>query len=613
MGAALSIVVARAYATEQEGRVLILNGLDPYLPAYLAMDSGMRGRLATDTTKRILYFSESLDTQRFSMLDLEPDYVSLMTRKYSGLHIDVVVAIGQLAIEFFARHGEQLWPGARVVFEDSYAVYAGPVVRPPTAADALHYSSEAETIAIARQLQPKARRIVVVSGTADLDRSAEQLARTALSTGTERLPEEFLTGLPLDELLVRVAAEPADSIVIYLSQFRDREGRPYMPREVLRALGGISKAPLYGTSETFLGFGMAAGSVESFEDKGRLMADRVLEALLGRPSDPKRAYPKSICIADAHALKRWSLDERRLPTGCEIHFADPSFWRRYGWQSALVLAILAGQTALIVALFAQHRRRRIAEAESRKRFAELAHINRRVSMEEFSASIVHELKQPLASIHLNASAAKTLVRAEPANLEKMAEILDDIKSDDQRAIDVLDRVGDMVRKTEFEVRNTDLNEAIEQIMKVLAGEASVRGVLVKSELEPGLSKVSVDSVLLKQVILNLALNAMEAMHDQPADKRVMTIRSRRANVREAGVSVADSGAGIAQESIGGIFDPFVTTKPGGMGMGLAISRTIVEAYGGRIHAENAPTGGAVFYFTLPFASCADQTNHHPAG
>ena len=104
--------------------------------------------------------------------------------------------------------------------------------------------------------------------------------------------------------------------------------------------------------------------------------------------------------------------------------------------------------------------------------------------------------------------------------------------------------------------------------------------------------------------MNLALNAMEAMHDVPAEKRVLTIRSRRADGKQAEVSVADCGTGIPEESMGGIFDAFVTTKPGGMGLGLAISRTIIEAHGGAIRAENAPDGGAVIRFTLPLAAAA---------
>jgi two-component system sensor kinase FixL len=126
-------------------------------------------------------------------------------------------------------------------------------------------------------------------------------------------------------------------------------------------------------------------------------------------------------------------------------------------------------------------------------------------------------------------------------------------------------------------------------------------VVLKAELEPGLPKVSADRVQLQQVILNLALNAMESMNDNPAEKKTLTIRSRRANDKAAEVSVADSGGGIPDELLPRIFEPFVTSKSTGMGLGLAISRTIIEAHGGDIRAENAQGGGALFRFTLPFA------------
>ena len=154
-------------------------------------------------------------------------------------------------------------------------------------------------------------------------------------------PVEFLSGLPLPELAARVAAEPADTIVIYLAQFRDRDGRPYTPREVLRAISETSVAPVYGAAETYIGFGVAAGSVESYEARGRLVGEQVRAALRGGPPDPGRVLLEtpSRCVADARALQRWSLDERRLPSGCEIRFADRPFWRQYWWQIAVTLAI----------------------------------------------------------------------------------------------------------------------------------------------------------------------------------------------------------------------------------------------------------------------------------
>jgi signal transduction histidine kinase len=603
VGAAFSIFIAPACAAEQEARVLILNTADTYLPGHMVIENAMRARLSSDTTSRVEYFFESLDAYRFSMDALEPELLALLSKKYSALRIDVVVAVSRPAIEFFERHGAQLWPGARVVYNAFSAEYVGPVPLPPNVTAVVSYQDVAGTIALARRFQLNLRRVVIISGATEVERSAAQLARNALSTGANRVPAEFFSGLPLEELLVRVAAEPADATIIYLTQYRDRDGRPYTPREVLRAISKISVAPVYGTYETYVGFGVAAGQMESYEEEGRLIAEQVLAALAGGPSDPNRVLLRTPnrCIADARALQHWLLDVRRLPDGCEIRFAERSLWRQYGWQIAVAFAIIAGQTALIVALLAQRRRRRVAEAESRKRLSEIAHISRRVSMGELSASIAHEIKQPLSAIRYNAAAAKMLIGAEPPKLEEVAEILDEIARDDRHATDIIDRIRNLVRKTEFEVRSMDLNEGIKQILILLAGEASAREVSIKAELEPGLQKVSADSVQLQQVIVNLALNGMEAMHDLPAEKRILTIHSKRANDREAEVSVADSGAGIAEESIRSIFDPFVTTKPGGMGMGLAISRTIIEAHRGQVRAENSPAGGAVFYFTLPFA------------
>ena len=192
MSAALGMVAEPLCAAEKEGRVLILNGLDTYLPAYLAINDAMRASLANETSKRIVYFSEALDSQRFSIESLEPELMSLLAKKYSALRIDVVVAVSRPAIQFFERHGDQLWPGARGVYESFSAEYVGPMALPANASEIVGYPNEAETIALAERMQPNARRIVVITGVSDVDKTAEQQARDALSTSTKRTVVEFL-------------------------------------------------------------------------------------------------------------------------------------------------------------------------------------------------------------------------------------------------------------------------------------------------------------------------------------------------------------------------------------------------------------------------------------
>lgn len=591
-------------AAEEEARVLILNGTDPYLPASLAIDNAMRETLAKSGSRRYVYFSEQLDGQRFRWEDYGPELLALLTKKYSDVRIDVIVALTQPALDFALRHRGRLWPGARVVFH-SVPMNDAEAARLPEGVTGIDAREDIRgTIDIARRLQPGARRILVVSGVSDYERYLAEEARRQLhdTAGLENV--EFLAGLPEAALMSRLEHEATDTIVLYLVMFRDRDGRPYTPREFLRAISAVSSAPVYGMYETFVGAGLAAGSMESFADRGRLIAELVQRAMDGKFPPPGSVFPAVArrCVADERALRRWSLDAARLPAGCEIRFADRPLWRRYWWQIALALAIIVGQAALIMTLLAQFRHRRSAEAKSRQLFSETTHMNRRLAMGELSASIAHELNQPLGAIHNNAAAAELLLKADAPRLRDIAEILGDIRRDDQRASDIIARVRTLVRKSEPDIQDIDLNEAIGEAVKVLSADASAKGVSMKTELDAVLPKVSADRVQVQQVILNLTLNAMEAMQDQPEQKRELVIRSTRANGKEAEVSVADCGAGIPDGMLARIFEPFVTTKSGGMGLGLAICRSIVEAQGGHIRAEGAPQGGAVIRFTLPLAA-----------
>jgi signal transduction histidine kinase len=310
----------------------------------------------------------------------------------------------------------------------------------------------------------------------------------------------------------------------------------------------------------------------------------------------------SRCIADARALQRWSLDAGLLPADCDVRFVATPVWQTYAWPIAAALTVLAVQSVMIVALIRQRRGRRVAEAASRSQLSEMAHMNRRVAMGELTASIAHELNQPLAAIYSNAEAAHIMLADASPNLDEIAEILVDIQQDDKRASEVVSRIRAMLRKTEVAAAEVDLNEAIAETIKLLAFDASSHSVTVRVELETGLAPAHADRVQLQQVIVNLMLNAIEAMRDVSEASRRLLVRSRGHSDAEVEVSVSDSGAGILPELLPRIFDSFVTSKADGMGLGLSISRTIIESHRGRIWAENLPAGGAVFRFTLPFAT-----------
>jgi signal transduction histidine kinase len=488
-----------------------------------------------------------------------------------------------------------------------------PSALPPGAVAVLSLLDVAGTIDIARRLQPGAHRIVVVSGVAEVDRRAERQAREALAKLDERVPKEFLSGLPLPELEARVAAEPPDSIVIYLAQFRDRDGRPYEPHEVLRAVVKASGAPVYGAAETVLGLGAVAGSVASYESRGRLIAEQVLRQLAGEAPDPSRTVLEAPnrCVADARALQRWSLDAGRLPSGCEIRFKDVPIWRQYWWQIALTLAIVAGQAMLIGALFAQHRRRRLAEQAELAQRAVLARASRLALAGELTGAIAHEINQPLGAILTNADAGDLMLDSGRDRRDELRAILANIRRDDLRASEVIQRLRDLLGKQKFERREFDLNEVLSDLESIMRAEARRRGVVLEIRRAPESLAIMGDPVQIQQVLINLVLNAMDAVADESEARRTVVVSVAKGE-RGAVLAVRDRGRGIAPEHRTKLFESFFSTKPNGMGLGLSITRTIVEAHGGRVWAESGPDDGAVFQVELPLASANGALSPHPA-
>jgi signal transduction histidine kinase len=604
----LCMTATPVHAAEEEARVLILNGLDPYLPAYLAIDAAMRADLATETARHIVFYSEPLDAQRFPVEPRESELVALLTKKYSGLHIDLVVTVTRPALEFYKRHGEQLWPGARLVFHGLPDPASETVTVPPNATGLVNRDDFGGTIELALRLQPNARRIVVICGTSPLDLELERRARQVVPAMAGAAVVEFLFGRPLPELVTRIAAEPADTIVLYLTQFRDRDGQPYLPREVLRAISTVSAAPVYGLFETYVGYGVAAGSMEFYVDRGRLVGQLVRDALAGRPPAAGRTVfsVPSRCVADARALRRWSLDARRLPDGCDIRFADLPYWREHLWQSGAVLALVAAQAFLIGALLVQRRRRRVAEQAAQMRRSEVAHASRLAIAGELTASIAHEINQPLGAILSNADAADLLVESGEDQRDMLRQILADIRRDGLRASEVVRRLRELLAKHDVEQTPLDLNATVREVAALLRMEADRRRATIEVRLAPVATVVG-DRVQIQQVLINLLLNAMDAVSEVGEDRRTIVVTVDSAQDRIM-TTVRDQGHGITAEELPKLFESFFSTKRTGMGLGLSIAQTIVQAHGGRIWAESRAGDGAVFYVEFP---ASEQTAQQP--
>jgi two-component system sensor kinase FixL len=246
--------------------------------------------------------------------------------------------------------------------------------------------------------------------------------------------------------------------------------------------------------------------------------------------------------------------------------------------------------------------RKRAELEAQQARQELAHFSRVSTIGELAASLAHELNQPLTGALANARAALRLLEATPPDLVEVRSTLSDIVDDNKRAAEVIRRLRGLLRKGEVQLSVLDLNGLIRDVAKLLSSDAIIRSIAVRLELDPNPLFVSGDAVQLQQVVLNLLLNAMEAMAECPADGRMISVRTESTEAETVHVSVQDAGPGLGEGTQDLIFEPFYTTKPSGVGMGLAISKSIIEAHGGRIWATDNATAGATFHFWLPLAA-----------
>jgi PAS domain S-box-containing protein len=247
---------------------------------------------------------------------------------------------------------------------------------------------------------------------------------------------------------------------------------------------------------------------------------------------------------------------------------------------------------------AEEERERLRQAQS-----ELAHINRVTTMGELAASIAHEIKQPISAAHTNAKTCLRWLGRDRPDIEEAREAASRMIKDAARASEIISRIRALFKKGESQREWVDVNEVIGEMISLMRGEAARSGISIHTELAPELPRVRADRVQLQQVFLNLMLNGIDAVNETnvPGD---LTIKSQRNPDYQVLISISDTGVGLPPERAGKVFEAFFTTKPQGTGMGLSISRSIIESHGGRLWATGNPDRGATFQFTLPIERAA---------
>jgi signal transduction histidine kinase len=390
---------------------------------------------------------------------------------------------------------------------------------------------------------------------------------------------------------------PPHSAIFSVLMNVDAAGVVHETGNALNKVAARANAPIFSYDDSYFDGAIVGGPMFSMHEGSRIaatVATRILDGeKAGDIKNPpiKYASPKY----DWRQMRRWGISESDLPPGSSIYFKPRTAWETYRWQIVTACAAAALQSGLIVLLLFERRRRHLAEMDSRQRVLELAHVNRFSTAGELSASIAHEINQPLGSILTNTETARLILKSQSPDLAEMEEILTDIWRDNRRASDVIQRLRSYVSKAPFRREEFDLNDQVMEVVEFLSAQAKSREVRLRSELTRTPLRINGDRIQLQQVLANLILNAMDAVSDTTIVERTVTVTTTQ-DQGFAEVSIADTGPGVPPEVARKIFDPFFSTKAQGMGMGLSIARTIVTAHDGQIQVENR--NGAVFRIRL---------------
>ncbi|HKQ12858.1 MAG TPA: ABC transporter substrate binding protein [Steroidobacteraceae bacterium] len=601
-------------------QVLIVFDEDKELPGLAIINHNLQQVLRAGSPEPVEFYTESLNLSRFDAPDYEAVLREHLSRKYHDRQLRLIVAVMEPALNFLLPHDSALFPGVPIVFCGANPVEVAERTLPANVTGVVVKRTFAPTLELALRLQPDTRNVFVIGGTSRFDRQIQAVARRELQSFEHRVSTAWLIDLSMPQLQSKVSTLPPHSLIYYLTLFTDGAGDAFVPHQALGVLAQSANAPVYVALDQYVGLGAVGGHVYSVADLGRQTGEIGVRILRGEaPSDiPVVSASAYRNLFDWRQLDRWRIDEARLPAASEVRYRPFSIWHQYKWYILAGVGLFLVQTLLVVGLFVSRAQRQRAEAlrmqseerrqraedEVRRQRDELAHALRVTTLGEMSASFAHELGQPLMAIILNAEAAKEILAARGA-APAAGEALDDVIADANRGAQTLRRLRALFRKESPERVRVDVNTAIEEMLRLLESEMRQRQIRVQFVRSAKPALVLGDAVQLQQVLINLLINAAEAI-DGGGTVREIHVESRVA-AGQVEILIRDTGIGVTEAQLGKMFEHFVTTKPHGLGMGLAISRSIIQAHGGLIWATLNEGGGVTMHVELPGMNGGDAT------
>ena len=598
--AAAIIALLATNAVAGPKRVLLLNSFGPQFGPWNFYTERFREELVKQSPNEIDLYEVSLLGARFVETEDQGPIIEYLRSLFAVRKLDLIVSFGAPAARFAQRFRPQFFPSTPLVIgaaEQRLVDEAGLTANDTYVPSKLNLKAWIENIL---RVLPDTKHIAWAIGASPLERYWSEYIRGASEAFSNRVTFELFDTLTFDQMLKRVAELPPHSAIFYIDLRVDAAGLSLDSLRAFERLYQAARAPMFSYVDGYFGHGIVGGPLRSSRETGRTIAAVAVRILGGETPGNIKVEPltEGTPIYDWRELQRWGIDEHSLPSGSAIVYRTPTIWQQYRWPITGAGAALLFQAALIAWLIYEHRRRQRAEVQSRNSMAELTNLNRAASVGLLSASLAHEVNQPLTGIVLQANAALRWLAAKPANLGRAQTALTQIVDAGHRASEIVTNVKAMFRKDDRKVNQpVDINELIRSVLGLIHMDLRKQSVETQMSLADHLPAVSGNAVQLQQVILNLVMNAIEAMSS--TEPRVLSIKSELDKDNCVRASIRDTGTGIDPANAARIFKPLFTTKARGMGMGLSICHSIIEAHAGKIRVSPGPERGTIFEGVLP--------------
>ena len=585
-----------ALAAEHK-RVMLLHSFGQDFKPWSEYAKDIRAELKRQSPWPLDIIENSLVTARFSDENPEAPFVEYLSALFANRPLDVIVSIGAPAADFVQRHRRRLFPTTPMVLtavDQRRVQYSNLTGNDVAVAVNINYLSAFENIL---QVLPDTKDVIVVVGSSPIEKFWKEAIGKQAAPLTNRIKLSWTDELPFEELLKQASALPPHTAIFWELMIVDAAGVVHEGNLPLERLHAVANAPIFSYDESFFGNGIVGGPLLIVADTSRLTATVAVRILKGEKAGDIKVSPVEFSAPrfDWGQMQRWGISEKNLPPGSEILFRDPTVWEQYRAHILAVTAAILIQAALIFWLLYEHWRRQRAEILARNTMSELSHVNRLATAGQLSASIAHEVNQPLAGIVANAQAA--LRWLEKANVGEVREGLKRIVSDGHRASDIITNLRAMFKSDVQEKALVDINKLVLSVLALVRIDLQKHEIKLQTQLDDRIPQVLGNQVQLQQVISNLVMNAIESMGS--SQTRALRIKTELSQSNTVQVSIEDTGTGIKSSDVAQLFKPMFTTKARGMGMGLSICQSIIENHDGRIWVSPGATGGSIFQFELP--------------